>query len=103
MFGVFTAVTAIFPEFEFFRRIDFISLRYVVLTFAHGANKRKQWSLILFSHGAIISYYVRLLKKFLVDDRVKQCVDEKKSPFGRIMDVIYGAYVQPVAVAIPHR
>ena len=50
VFGVFTAVTAIFSEFKFLRCIDFIPFCHVVLTFAHGADESEKWSLIFFSH-----------------------------------------------------
>ena len=41
MLCVLAAMAAVFAHHQFFRRIDFIAFRDVVLAFAHGADHRQ--------------------------------------------------------------
>ena len=52
MVGAFAALGTILFEHDFFRRVDFISARHVVLTFADRTNEGENESLIFLCHSS---------------------------------------------------
>ncbi len=58
MFRVFLAMSAVLVQVQFFRRIDFITLCYVIGCLAHSAHQTDEKPLIFLCHS---SWYYTVL------------------------------------------
>jgi hypothetical protein len=68
MYCVFFAMPAIFFKHQFFRSIQLISLRNVILGFADSTYQGKHFPLFFFSHIAIIPQFGHVAKWELRDE-----------------------------------